>query len=383
MPNTNPPKSKGKRVSGVAGSGKTLVLIHKAVNAAIEGKQVLIVCYNITMANYLKECVNRLARSKDQNCHRNIQVFHFHYLFTDEKGLNKEKLNSNIEPDVILIDEAQDFRREWIIQLQSIGSANHHLMLFEDDRQNIYDVDTGERVSIPGVLGRPNKLNRSYRIPLQTAKLANLFATHYCPESLSGDVEKVNELDLFVSNIWFDGINALDTLKQDILRLIHNPNAARPDIAILVCTIKSGWKVCKVLDELNLPYQKTFESEEENWQLRKISEQKSSIYFKDKEIELRRGYKVGFCMQTGKIKVSTIHSFKGWELNNILVYFAPNKGQAKVTAPLLYTAMTRSQQNLTIYGSDFGDFVDLAVQKGYVTRHLASSQMESTLMPIS
>ena len=379
LPNINPPKSKGKRVSGVAGSGKTLVLIHKAINAALEDKQVLIVCYNITMANYLKECVNRLARSKNKNCHRNIQVFHYHRLFHEKQGLNKENLNRNVKPDVILIDEAQDFKRDWIEQLQNIASKNYHLMLFEDDRQNIYSIDVKERASVPGIIGRPNRLQSSYRIPSQTAKLANMFAAQYCPKSLSGNVEKTDTTDLFASNVWFSGSNALEVLKQDIYEMTHNADVARPDIAILVCTVRSGWEVCKALDELHLPYQKTFESEEENLRLKKLYQNRSKENFEKEENSLRRGYKVGFWMQTGKIKVSTIHSFKGWELSNILVYFTPSKGQheAKVVEALLYTAMTRSQQNLTIYGSGYDDFIDAAVQENCVSRHPVLSKIDS------
>ena len=63
-----------------------------------------------------------------------------------------------------------------------------------------------------------------------------------------------------------------------------------------------------------------------------------------KQEALRRGYKCGFWMQTGKIKVSTIHSFKGWELSNILVLFAPVKPQEGDKISLLYTAITRSQE---------------------------------------
>ena len=383
LSNTNPPKSKGKRVVGVAGSGKTLVLIHKAVNAAIEEKSILIVCFNITMANYLKECVTRLARSKDQNCHRKIQVFHFHYLFPYEQNLSKERLNLKEASDVILIDEAQDFKREWIEKIKELGKINHHLMIFEDDRQNIYNVDVKERQSVPGIIGRPNILKSSYRIPPQTARLANIFAAQYCPQSLSGSVITAKEIDLFASNLWFNGNNALQILKQDILQIILDPNTARPDIAILVCTVKSGWDVCKILDDLNILYQKTFESEKENLQLQEICQNNSSINFHDEERKLRRGYKVGFWMQSGKIKVSTIHSFKGWELSNILVYFDPSKGQEDddVVAPLLYTAMTRSQQNLTIYGSGYNEFVDMAVQKGYVAKHPALSKIDS-LAPI-
>ncbi|MGB7441646.1 MAG: UvrD-helicase domain-containing protein, partial [Coleofasciculaceae cyanobacterium] len=76
-----PNESGSRRVFGAAGSGKTFVLVHKAVNAARDGKKVLLVCFNITMANYLRDLVTRLARHYGLHYHRNIEVGHFHRFF--------------------------------------------------------------------------------------------------------------------------------------------------------------------------------------------------------------------------------------------------------------------------------------------------------------
>lgn len=59
-----------------------------------------------------------------------------------------------------------------------------------------------------------------------------------------------------------------------------------------------------------------FISEEEYNQ---ISRQHHSLnnLIKQKEQELERSRKVGFWMQNGKIKLSTIYSFKGWESSNV------------------------------------------------------------------
>ena len=75
-------------------------------------------------------------------------------------------------------------------------------------------------------------------------------------------------------------------------------------------------------------------------------------------------------MQGGRIKVCTIHSFKGWELSNILVFFNTNDSQIEKAA-LLYTGITRSQQCLTIYNidPDFYDFGSLAISEGYINSH--------------
>jgi len=67
----------GRRVLGVAGSGKTIVVVNKAVEAARENKKVLVVCFNIMMATLIKEAIYRLARIYGPNVHRNIEVAHY------------------------------------------------------------------------------------------------------------------------------------------------------------------------------------------------------------------------------------------------------------------------------------------------------------------
>ena len=151
-----------RRVFGAAGGGKTLVLVHKAVNAAKEGKKVFLVCFNITMANNLRDLVTRLARYYGPHYHRNIEVGHFHRFFPKETA---EIDNRNLkEPiDVLLVDEGQDFERSWIEILQQIAAPNYHLMFCEDDRQNIYSKSVKNREAIPGIKGRRNLLNRLIR----------------------------------------------------------------------------------------------------------------------------------------------------------------------------------------------------------------------------
>ena len=127
--------------------------------------------------------------------------------------------------------------------------------------------------------------------------------------------------------------------------------------------------LCKILEELNLPCQKNFESREENKILHERHKEDKQK-FKQEQDDLRRCYKAGFWMQGGRVKVCTIHSFKGWELSNILVFFQTNESQ-KEKAALLYTSITRSQQCLTIYNTDldFYDFGSLAISEGYVNSH--------------
>ena len=168
-----------------------------------------------------------------------------------------------------MIDEGQDFRRAWIERLQQIGNDGYHLMYFEDVRQNIYGIDHKEREAIPNMPGAYNILNRSYRLSSSTAKLANLLI-EYSNQEGSLETNKVAEQQNLIldetKNYWFNGNidQCLNLLKQDIAFLVNNNQASRSDIVILINIIEDGWKICQKLDELNLPYQCTFEPEEEN-----------------------------------------------------------------------------------------------------------------------
>lgn len=367
-----------RRVFGAAGGGKTLILVHKAVNAAKEGKKVLLVCFNITMANYIRDLVTRLARHYGPHYHRNIEVGHFHRFFPKETAeIDNRSMKERV--DVVLIDEGQDFERSWIEILQQIAAPNYHLMFCEDDRQNIYSKNVKDRGAVPGIKGRPNLLNESYRIPEQTAILANELSNWSKQEDVSGSVTSMKTVqgNLFVRNIWFNGTkyDVVNVIREDVKNLVQDRNTARADIAILICTVEDGWQICKVLDEIKLPYQQNFESQEENQALYNMYGDNLEE-FKKKRDELRRGYKAGFWMQGGKIKVCTIHSFKGWELSNILVFFNPEEEQELAKVPLLYTAITRSQQYLTIYNSDLDltSFGKFAISQGYVEPHFSQNK---------
>ena len=368
-----PNESRSRRVFGAAGSGKTFVLVHKAVNAAKEGKKVLLVCFNITMANYLRDLVTRLARHYGPHYHRKIEVGHFHRFFPYLEENPEVDNRSMKEPvDVLLIDEGQDFERAWIEKLQKIGASGYHLMFCEDDRQNIYSKSVKERGKIP-IRGK-NILKESYRISTQTAKLANALASWAKQEGESGTIESVKSVQgKSVRNVWLDDTKdeIVKTIREDIKNLVQARDTARADIAILVCTVKDGWQVCQVLDELKLPKpQCNFESREEHNQLYQLYGQNKDI-FKERLDELRCRYKAGFWMQGGRIKVCTIHSFKGWELSNILVFFNPEEEQEQAKVPLLYTAITRSQQNLTIYNADLklSQFAKIATLENYIKQH--------------
>jgi superfamily I DNA/RNA helicase len=377
-----------KRVIGSAGSGKTLIVARKAVNAAQSGQIVLVACFNITMVNYLSDVVRRLARYKSHDgddIGRRILVRHYHRLFPDGAELGDPEVQSFAPFDVILVDEGQDFSREWLQNLFELSCGdNAHVMFLEDDRQNIYGVDAAARRAVPGIVGRPNLLRRSFRLSYEIAAVANRLIALSKREFESSEMEsaKPRQVGLF-RPAWTDGTagSLLPALAAEVERLSNGSDTGAPaDTVILVCSKYDGWEVCDYLDTLNVPHICNFESREEHQRLEKL--------YSGERLEwavrhLNRGRKLAFRMQTGRIKVCTIHSFKGWELRRVLVYFHPNEKQFEDRVPLLYTAITRAQESLTIFNADrtLSRFGQIAAAEGLLTlRQLEPSAPEPVPM---
>ena len=59
---------------------------------------------------------------------------------------------------------------------------------------------------------------------------------------------------------------------------------------------------------------------------------------------IRNMRKYRFNMNSGTIKICTIHSFKGWEISTIVLVL----GNDSINDELVYTAITRAKQNLIV-----------------------------------
>lgn len=69
----------------------------------------------------------------------------------------------------------------------------------------------------------------------------------------------------------------------------------------------------------------------------------------DEDIELiRKNKKLHFRMNPGYIKISTIHSFKGWDVKNLFLIIGNDNNNKFENPELIYTALTRCRSNLFI-----------------------------------
>src|SRR5712692_10954262 len=94
----------------------------------------------------------------------------------------------------------------------------------------------------------------------------------------------------------------------------------------------------------------TFESREEHEQLKT----RPGEHEEQRRKSLRRNRKFGFWANSGTVKLATIHSFKGWGAHTLFLIIESQPVQNHVadeefvSDELIYTAITRCRQNLTI-----------------------------------
>jgi hypothetical protein len=143
-------------VEGVAGSGKTVLAREAALRLSAGGHRVLLLCFNIPLADLLREQV--------KNTNPQVDVFHFHSLcehVVRETGgqfvvpaEGVERFYNETAPELlsaalprystrytaILVDEGQDFCDLWWLPLEELlaDKTTGFFYIFLDRRQNIF-----------------------------------------------------------------------------------------------------------------------------------------------------------------------------------------------------------------------------------------------------
>lgn len=136
-------------IIGGAGTGKTYLALKKAIQLARKGDEVLLLCYNTSLAEFLEK---KLAD------YEKIDVFTFWSLIRKSLGadvfnrltISNPDLNGvfdliDSQPgikkyDAIIVDEAQDFSEEWAlcVRLFMKDEVKNTLYVFYDEEQNIF-----------------------------------------------------------------------------------------------------------------------------------------------------------------------------------------------------------------------------------------------------
>lgn len=382
-----------RKIKGVAGCGKTLVLAKRAVNAYLRtGKPILILTYNLSLVNYIRD---RIADVKEDFPWSAFRIINYHQFFKAEANNWGLKINSldewnnpfffepvedAIKPyEAVFIDEIQDYRTEWVelINRYYLDDASE-FVVFGDEKQNIYDrpLDDEKQVVVRGVPGRWNRsLKTSYRFTENIAKLAARFQQKFLGRKYEiDDIAVIQQLEFgFESRIDYHKLrpNAPAEAYFEIIRDYVQEHRIHPsDVGILGATVDLIRKIDHLVrQEMREKTITTFEKEEYyQQQLAQCPHGIPDKGFSDDLEQKRRTKKLHFFMKTGTMKLSTIHSFKGWEIDTLFLIIddlenSHDHGESFTSHELVYTAITRARRNLIVINAASQDYNDFFQQQ--------------------
>ncbi len=367
-------------IEGVAGSGKTCLLISRVKLIAEQRPKdnLLILCFNRSLASYLKKILNTYQER--------VIVTHFDG-FAKDCGITRRRKNqggNQLEDnqslgirllealrlgnnhnshkfDAVFIDEAQDFEPNWFsCVLEAMKDPNDgDLLIVADGNQGIYKRE-GIRWKDLGIsaqgrtIGKNFDLDKNYRNTKEIMEVANLFSSEN--SSLSNGADDIRALKTDLSqcrrsnNIKPTFINASSSEEEDqaISRSIKSlldgkwfgqdieplkPN----EIGVLYPSIDKG-RMTMLLDS--------------------IKDIAPVLWLKDPKN--RRNEEVDF----NGIRIQTIHSSKGLQFKAVFVIWSDKLPQdwgekdEERDQRLLYVALTRPEEYLVITASNTSSFVE-------------------------
>lgn len=372
---------KGKqKIKGVAGCGKTTILASRALHARIRhDSEVLILTFNITLKNYIRDKLSDLQGGRDFT---SFEISNYHQFFNSQLNNTSQDIEElvaryglerlydqdlfiekdTVKYDTVLVDEIQDYKPEWVkIIRDNFLKPDGEMVLFGDDSQDIYSRNSGRSAVIAQGFGRWNKLTRSYRTSFDSPlnRLFKDFQLNFLIDKYSdSDVIETSseQLGMGFSLLKYEKLPTADFVEvafETIQELIKAYDLHPNDVIVISSKIFSLRK----LNDLFSSREKThcmFETYQElaailgieKERLERMTEQEVNreIFKCSSEVErVRRIKKNHFYANSGNIKLSTTHSYKGLEAKTVF-YILMEEDETE----LIYTSITRSTENLVI-----------------------------------
>jgi hypothetical protein len=358
-------------IKGPPGCGKTLVLVHRCCqlrkyNPGI--KRILLVCYNIALASYLK----RLLQEKGIGLGKEgVEIYHFYELCADILGEKVEfdnkdsdyyqlvlqetldalasKKNSFGLSDAVLVDEGQDFSDDMLRIILGLLSPKGNLIIALDGNQNLYRKNSSWKSLGIDAQGRSHNLEHAYRNTTEIFEFAQRFLgtpptkktnAGFLPLdcALHGDPPQLLQLQ--------DQGGIENFLVTDIKKQIAAGEYRRSEIAIIYDDKSYGSETFSYGDR------------EHPRRIRKKLEQ-AGVPVKWVSEDVRA--KEMFDITTDRVSLISIHSAKGLDFD--LVYLIgvdqiiPTDRTKTYFAGLIYVALTRAKHHLVIPFSKRTEFI--------------------------
>lgn len=346
-------------VSGIPGSGKTVILLSRALHLVqtFEHYNVLIVTYTKALANKLKHQLSLKAQEMHiaASLLERIEILNFHKLCNDLVGFDMQaKLrhgpesyftsvwpnevtraykNKNGIYDAVLVDEYQDFQVGWFDACKAICKKNdegvENLFLAGDRLQRIYKTSWNSYKEIGiNIVGRSKLLKTPYRTNQNHFDFALKFLSQ--DETLAKDIgnfyemEKLNNHEDSFDDAVIDSIQGGPvSIVRYIEDLLSEPAVSPEDIMILCHKNDECREMLMLLPDKLKPH-----------------------FVSGKEPEKKKGL------------ITTYHSSKGLESAYCLLYQVESFEKERNKRILLYVGMTRASKKLVINYQRETNFVE-------------------------
>ena len=294
---------KSMLVAGCAGSGKSVIAMHKAEQIAQQGEDVILIAYTKSLTGFM-------------NVGKPIGPYRFYYHY---QWVRQGKPSA----DYIIVDEIQDFTQDEILDF--IHAANKNYMFFGDTAQSIYRQYGKQTLTIEEI-SKLTGLNvlmlyNNYRLPRPVAKITQDYVgVNVDPyrERVYQNTERSLPYIIYKSSI--------EEQIESISAIISN-NIGK-SIGILLPSNELALNISEMLREKNVGCQLKYSA--------------------DAAKDARYVDTLDFA--TLMPKIMTYHSAKGLQFD-IVILPVYNGASDNESRKALYVAMTRTKRKLYVFYS--------------------------------
>lgn len=367
-------------IAGVAGSGKTLILLARAKTLAnrLDGRRVLILCFNITLASHLRSLLH--SDSRNPQYKERIEVLHFHSwaktllgrlpspsaVGPDEAydSLLGEKVLFALRAlppsqrwDAVLVDEAHAFDKSWfpccVAALKDTEGGD--LMIVSDRNQGLYKRQefTWKSVGIKAQ-GRSQKLSQNYR---NTQEILSAAWDVLRPTAAKTDSA-------------FDAVEPSDAIRHGKVPTLRMTNSRKVSVQQVIEQAKGLCAEGYSLSDIAIIYKYVGRKDGPDFEglLNALRAQQIPYYWVTADKKTKRSYD----SQRPGLRIVTALSSLGLEFKAVLLLWpeqfwnccSRNEAEAERDRRQLYVAMTRAQDELHLFAGGRAQVVDELRQSG-------------------